>query len=56
MIVSRATIQQQAERAAQAGECAHKSCPYPEHSEAAQAFHEAHAKARSAAQQEGGAA
>lgn len=54
MIVSRTLIQQQAERAAQAGECAHKACPYPEHTDAAAAFHEAYGAARET--QEGGAA
>lgn len=54
MIVSLESIQQKAERAAQAGECAHKACPYPENSEAAAAFHAAYSAARTA--QEGGAA
>lgn len=56
MIVSLAHIQQLAQRAADAGECPHKACPYPEGTDAARAFHEAHAKAHGPAQQEGGAA
>lgn len=55
MIVSREHIQQLAESAALAGQCPHAACPYPEHSEAARAFHEAHAEATHAAQLEGGA-
>ena len=56
MIVSLAHIHELAQRAAEAGQCPHAACPYPEHSEAAQAFHEAHTKATRAARQEGGAA
>lgn len=56
MIVSLAHIHELAQRAAEAGQCPHAACPYPEHSEAARAFHDAHAKAASVAQPEGGAA